>query len=104
MEILAKTPTIPTAPASEPAPKSAPPQAVERNLQGATGAADKAAQALEVAQTHVELAYDETINRVVGQVVDEETGEAILELPPKQLKALYTKMREQLGPLVDEKS
>ncbi len=102
MEILAKTPTIPTAPASEPAPESAPPQAVERNLQGAIGATDKAAQAPKVAHTHVEMSYDETIKRVVGQVVNEETGEAILELPPKQLKALYTKMREELGPLVDE--
>ncbi len=104
MEILEKIPTIPTAPASGPAPKSAPPQEVEQNLQGAIGATDKAAQAPEVAHTHVELAYDETINRVVGQVVDDTTGEAILELPPKQLKALYTKMREQLGPLVDEKA
>ncbi len=104
MEILEKTPTIPTAPASEPAPKSTPPQQVEQNLQSDTGATDKAAQAPEVAHTHVELAYDETINRVVGQVIDETTGETLLELPPKQLKALYTKMREQLGPLVDEKA
>ena len=102
MEIPATIPTIPTAPTSAPEPKASPLREVERNLQGATGAADKAAQAPQVAQTHVELAYDETINRVVGQVVDETTGEAILELPPKQLKALYTKMREQLGPLVDE--
>ncbi len=102
MEIPATIPTKPTAPTSAPKPKASPPREVERNLQGATGATDTAAQAPQAAQTHVELAYDSTINRVVGQVVNEETGEAILELPPKQLKALYTKMREQLGPLVDE--
>ncbi len=100
MDIQAVTPTIPTAPA--PAPKADLPRAVERNLPGASGAAAKAAQAPRAAQTHVELAFDETLNRVVGRVVDDTTGEAILEIPPEQLKALYTKMREQLGPLVDE--
>ncbi len=98
MDIQAVTPTNPTAPE----PKADLPRAVERNLQGASGATVKAAQARRVVQTHVELAFDETINRVVGRVVDETTGETILDIPPAQLKALYSKMREQLGPLVDE--
>ncbi len=102
MEIRALARTNPPAPAAAPAPEAKPPQVVERNLQGASGGAVKAALAPRVVQTHVELAFDETINRVVGRVVDETTGETILEIPPEQLKALYTKMREQLGPLVDE--
>ncbi len=102
MEIRAITPTNPPAPAAAPAPEAKPPRAVERNLQGASGAAAKAVQAPRVVRTHVELAFDQTINRVVGRIVDETTGETILEIPPEQLKALYTKMREQLGPLVDE--
>ncbi len=102
MDIRAIAPTTPTAPAATPAPAANPPRAVERNLQGASGAAAEAAQAPRVVQTHVELAFDETLNRVVGRVVDDTTGEAILEIPSEQLKALYTKMREQLGPLVDE--
>ena len=93
MEIRAITP---------PAPEAKPPRAVERNLHGASGAAAEAVLAPRIAQTHVELAFDETLNRVVGRVVDETTGETILDFPPAQLKALYTKMREQLGPLVDE--
>ncbi len=101
MEIEAITPTLPAAPA-EPAWEAQTPHAVERNLQGASGAAVKAAPAPRVVQTHVELAFDATINRVVGRIVDETTGETILEIPPEQLKALYSKMREQLGPLVDE--
>ena len=87
--------------ATAPAPEAKPPQAVERNLQGASGAAAKAVQAPQVVHTHAELAFDEAINRVVGRIVNEQTGETIQELPPEQLKALYTKMREQLGPLVD---
>ena len=101
MEIEAIIPTIPAVPA-EPASEAKTPPAVERNLHDASGAAVKAALAPRIVQTHVELAFDETINRVVGRVVDETTGETILDIPPEQLKALYTKMREQLGPLVDE--
>jgi uncharacterized FlaG/YvyC family protein len=55
-------------------------------------------------RTHAEIAFDPVLNRVVGHIVDEETGEEIIAIPPKELKALYTKMREQLGPLVDEKA
>jgi uncharacterized FlaG/YvyC family protein len=101
MDIKAITPTIPTAPASAPAPEAKPPRAVERNLQGASGAAAEAVEGPRIVHTHAELAFDETINRVVGRIVNEETGETIHEMPPEQLKALYTKMREHLGSLVD---
>ncbi len=105
MEIKAIIPTIPTAPA-EPAPEAKPPRAVERNLQGASGAADalgaaEAVQAPQIVHTHAELQYDEALNRVVGRIVNEQTGETIHEIPPEQLKALYLKMREHLGSLVD---
>ncbi len=88
MEIRPFAPTNPPAPAAAPAPEAKPPRAVERNLHGASGAAVKAALAPRVAQTHVELAFDPTINRVVGRVVDETTGETILDIPPERLKAL----------------
>ncbi len=105
MEIRAITPTIPAAPAAAPAPEASPPQAVERNLQdtsvGPARAAPAGQERPQIAHTHVELKFDETLNRIVGRVVDESTGETIHEIPPEQLKALYTKMREQLGPLVD---
>ncbi len=94
-------PTIPMAPAAVPAPEANPSQAVERNLQDTSVGPSRAVQAPQVAHTHAELEFDETLNRIVGRVVDETTGATILEIPPEQLKALYTKMREQLGPLVD---
>ena len=105
MGIPAIAPTIPTAPAAVPAPgqdvaNTNPPQAVERNLQDTSVGPARAVQAPQVAHTHAELEFDETLNRIVGRVVDETTGATILEIPPEQLKALYTKMREQLGPLV----
>ncbi len=110
MEIRAIAPTIPAAPASVPAPgrgvqNTSPPPAVERNLQDTSVGPARAARAgrerPQVAHTHAELTFDEALNRIVGRVVDETTGETILEIPPEQLKALFTKMREQLGPLVD---
>ncbi len=105
MDIKAVIPTIPTAPASAPAPEAKPPRAVERDLQGVSGtaaqASDAAAEGPHIVHTHAELAFDETINRVVGRIVNEQTGETVHEFPPEQLKALYTKMREALGSLVD---
>ncbi len=102
MEIPANRTLSPTAPASTPAPEPKPPQPVERKLQDTLGAADKAVQGPRVVHTHAEVRFDKTINRMVGRIVNEQTGETILEIPPEQLKALYAKMREQLGPLVDE--
>ena len=68
---------------------------------GPARAAQAGQERPQIANTHVELKFDETLNRIVEPVVDESTGETIHEIPPEQLKALYTKMRELLGPLVD---
>ena len=106
MEIRAIIPTTPTAPAAVPVPgqgvpSTNSPQAVERNLHDISVGPSRAAQAPQIAHTHAELEFDETLNRIVGRVVDETTGATIHEIPPKKLKALNPKMREQLGPLVD---
>ena len=102
MDIKAIMLPSPTAPASTPAPESTPPKPVERKLHDLPGKATEAGQGPRVVHTHAEVRFDKTINRMVGRIVNEQTGETIQELPPEQLKALYAKMREQLGPLVDE--
>ncbi len=89
---------------SQGAQGAAKPQIPVRNLQGTSRDSAKAAGAPHIAQTRGEIAFDPTLDRVVGEIVDGETGEEILAIPPKGPKALYTKMREQLGPLVDEKA
>ncbi len=86
MEIEAVIPTVPAAPAA-PAPEAKPPRAVERNLQGASGATE-AALGPQIVHTHAELTFDEAINREVERIVNEQTGETIHEIPPEQLKAL----------------
>ena len=104
MDIQSNMRPSPTAPAStsKPTPESKPPQPVERKLHDLPGKATEAVQGPRVVHTHAEVRFDKTINRMVGRIVNEQTGETIQELPPEQLKALYAKMREQLGPLVDE--
>lgn len=64
--------------------------------------AESAPKTPPVAKIRAELRYDEHINRVVGRIVNETTGEEVRELPPEELRALYAKTREMLGPLVDE--
>ncbi len=65
MEIGAITPTIPAAPAAAPAPAANPPQAVERNLQDTSAGPSRAAPAgperPQIAHTHAELEFDETL-------------------------------------------
>ncbi len=73
-------PTIPAAPAVAPAPEANLPQAVERYLQDSSVVPSSAVQAPQVAHTHAELQFDETLNRIVGRVVDETTGQTIHEI------------------------
>ena len=82
MDIKAIPPSIPEAPATAPAPEANRPQVVERNLQRASGAAAEAAPGPHIVHTHAELAFDAAINRVVGRIVNEQTGETIHEFPP----------------------
>jgi len=64
----------------------------------------KALAAPPIPKIRADLRYDDSIKRVVGRVYDETTGEAIRDLPPKELVRLYAKTREMLGPLGNEKN
>lgn len=52
--------------------------------------------------TRIELRVDEATNEVFGRVINVETGEAIRELPTKELRRLEAATLEQLGHLVDK--
>jgi flagellar protein FlaG len=115
MEIRIVVPTT-TAPSGSTVPK--PPQpdqkvlgantdkALQKEVQAeaTVKASPKPKAAPLVPKIRAELRYDETINRVIGRVYNETTGEAIRELPPEEIRQLYAKTREMLGPLVDEKA
>jgi len=115
MEIRIVVPTAPAPSASTTVPK--PPQpnqkvlganvpkAPRKDLQvdAAAKASVKAPQAPPIPKIRADLRFDESINRVVGRIVDESTGKEIREMPPEELRRLYAKTRAMLGPLVDEK-
>jgi len=74
------------------------------NLDVPADATVKAAAAPPIPRIRADIRFDESIQRVVGYIYDETTGEPIREVPPEELRALYAKTREMLGPLVDEKA
>ena len=111
MEIRIVAPTAPAPSASTTVPK--PPQPDQKVLGATTTEAPqkdapaegtaKASPAPTTPKIRADLRYDESTKRVVGRIYDENTGEAIREMPPEELRQLYAKTREMLGPLVDEK-
>lgn len=115
MDIRIVVPTAPAPSASTTVPK--PPQpdqkvlganvpkAPRKDLQVDTAVkASAAPKAPPVPKIRADLRYDESINRVVGRIVDESTGKEIREMPPEALRRFYAKTRAMLGPLVDEKA
>jgi uncharacterized FlaG/YvyC family protein len=50
----------------------------------------------------LELDIDRTTGRTVGRIVSANTGEVLVQIPSKEMLALIARVREALGPLVDE--
>lgn len=113
MEIRIVVPTAPAPSASTTVPKPPQPdpkvlganttQALQKDLQ-AEAPAKEAPATPPIPKIRADLRYDDSIKRVVGRVYDETTGEAIRDIPPKELVRLYAKTREMLGPLGNEKN
>ncbi len=110
-ETAASTTPPPNDPRQNEAPKINPP----RELQGENRESDnqREAEKLPIQEaekpripiatgTRVELRVDEGTNEVFGRVINVETGEAIRELPTKELRRLEVTTLEQLGHLVDK--
>ncbi len=57
-----------------------------------------------ITKIRAELQFDDSIKRLVGRIVNETTGETVVEIPPEELISLYQKTAEMLGPLGDEKA
>jgi len=50
---------------------------------------------------HLSFGYEERINRMYVQIKDNETGEVVREIPPRQLIEQMAKMSEMIGILLD---
>lgn len=54
--------------------------------------------------TELQLDIDDAAGQVFGVVVDAESGEVILQIPTKEMRALMARARELLGPILDLKA
>lgn len=48
------------------------------------------------------LAVDNETGRVIGRIVDRDSGKLIVQIPSEEMLALIAATKEMLGPLVDE--
>ncbi|MFO1188008.1 MAG: flagellar protein FlaG [Alphaproteobacteria bacterium] len=53
-------------------------------------------------QHNLELDIDQNTGRTVGRIVSADTGEVLVQIPSKEMLALIARIRDALGPLVDE--
>lgn len=56
------------------------------------------------ATTRLQIDIDQDAGRVYGRLVDRNTGEAVVEIPTKEMRALLARAREMFGPLFDVKA
>lgn len=54
-------------------------------------------------KTHAEYSVHKDLNRIMIKIIDDETDEVILEVPPENLVDMVAKMCELAGVLVDKK-
>ncbi|NLK96183.1 MAG: flagellar protein FlaG [Clostridiales bacterium] len=55
-------------------------------------------------KTHAEYSIHEEFNRLMIKIVDDETDEIVLEIPPENIVDMVAKMCELAGILVDKKA
>jgi flagellar protein FlaG len=67
-------------------------------------AVDKLNELLKGEQTHVVYEVHDKLNDIMIKVVDEKTKEVILEVPPKKILDMVSKMMEKAGLLMDKKA
>ena len=67
-------------------------------------AVDKLNKFLEGESTHVEYSMHETFKDVMVKIVDNETGQVIVETPPKKILDMIAKMMELVGVMIDKKA
>lgn len=67
-------------------------------------AVDKLNELLKGEQTHVVYEVHDKLNDIMIKVVNEKTKEVILEVPPKKILDMVSKMMEKAGLLVDKKA
>jgi flagellar protein FlaG len=67
-------------------------------------AVDKLNKFLEDDKTHAIYEFHSTFNDLMIKIVDDKTGDVVLEIPPKKILDMIAKMCEMVGVMVDKKA
>jgi flagellar protein FlaG len=67
-------------------------------------AVDKLNKFLEDDQTHAEYEIHSKFKDVMIKIIDDKTGNVVLEIPPKKILDMIAKMCEMVGVMVDKKA
>lgn len=54
--------------------------------------------------TRLQIDIDQAAGRVYGRLIDQTTGEPVVEIPSKEMRALLARAREMFGPILDVKA
>ncbi|MBE6051343.1 MAG: flagellar protein FlaG [Clostridium sp.] len=57
---------------------------------------------LEEDKTHVEISMHDKFNTVMIKIIDDKSGDVIMEVPPKKILDMVAKMCELMGVLFDK--
>ena len=66
------------------------------------GAVNKLNKELEKENVHAEYSYYDKLNAITVKIINDETKEVIMELPPEKILDLISKMCELNGVIVDK--
>ena len=67
-------------------------------------AVDKLNKFLEDDKTHAVYEFHSKFNDLMIKIVDDNTGDVVLEIPPKKILDMIAKMCEMVGVMVDKKA
>lgn len=67
------------------------------------GGIEKLNKTLQIYNKHLKFSIHEATRRVMVQVINNDTGEVIREIPPKKILDMLAKIQELDGLLVDER-
>ena len=74
------------------------------NLEDVNKAVDKLNKFMEDEDVYAEYSVHDKLNQIMIKIIDRNTKEVLLEVPPKKILDMVAKMCEMVGILVDKKA
>lgn len=77
---------------------------VDLNKEELSASIEKLNKTLQIYNKHLKFSVHKESGRVMVQVINNDTGEVIREIPPKKILDMLAKIQEYVGLLVDEQA